>query len=260
MTPAQPMDSLAQRWQRLKPHAARYGRPGGGPLVILFHGCGGVQDHLRLYGERVAEAGGEAVVIDSYAPRGWGRAFGLAFVCTGAVLRGAERAGDVLAAAHGLMAEGDPDRPLILAGWSHGGWSIMDLMTMVLDRPGEAGLADPSPAPLSTLQALFLAYPYGGIGALSRVRPWLRSPDIQAIAPRLDHVTNLRDARRLYAAPRAAGCRVELWEPTARHSFDEPSGVTPWRRDDALGRESLDWFSRCLDRARSHPDTRADLA
>jgi len=242
---------MQQRWRRLEPHAVRFGGRGAGPLVILFHGCGGVQGHLALYAERVARAGGEAVVVDSYAPRGWARAFGLALVCTGAAFHGRERAGDVLAAAHGLMAEGDPGRPLILAGWSHGAWSIMDLMTMALTAPGEAGLADPSDRPLRTLRSLFLAYPYGGVGALSRVRPWLRSPDIEAIAPLYDHVTDRRDAQRLYVRPSAAGCPISLWEPQARHSFDEPPGAVPWRRDGALCAESLDRFSAYLDRVKT---------
>lgn len=60
---------------------------------------------------------------------------------------------------------------IVLAGWSHGGWAIMDLMTMGWEQPGEAGLADPDPTPLKGLRGLFLAYPYGGFGALSRRRP-----------------------------------------------------------------------------------------
>jgi len=239
---------MAQRWEALKPHVVRLGVAGGGPLVILFHGCGGLRDHLPRYAVVAAARGAEVVIVDSYAARGWSRTFGLAFVCTGLVLKGKERAGDILASAWGLLAEGEPDRPLVLAGWSHGSWSIMDLMTMPLTAPGEAGLVDPDPAPLDNLKGAFLAYPYGGVGALSRVRPWVRATDLLAISPQRDHVTNLHDARRLYDRPRAAGCNVEAWEPAASHSFDEPASVFPMRHEEALTLESLARFDVFLDR------------
>ena len=238
------LDTLEWRWASLEPSTTRYGQArAGAPLVILLHGCGGVRDHLRRYGEAAAGVGAQAVVIDSYAARGWSRAFGLAFVCTGAVLHGRERAGDVLAAAWGLLGEAHPDRPLILAGWSHGGWAAMDLMTMPVTNTGEAGVADPDPACLRNLRGLFLAYPYGGVGALSRGRPWLRAPDVLAIAPTRDHVTSARDVDRLYARARASGAHLALWRPEATHSFDEPTTAFPMRHDEALTRQSLDRFA-----------------
>lgn len=255
------LDTLEQRWSALVPHVVRYGKVGTGrPLVILFHGCGGLRDHLPRYAQVAAARGAEAVVVDSYAARGWSRAFGLTFVCTGAVLKGRERAGDVLAAAWGLLAEGDPDRPLILAGWSHGSWSIMDLMTMPLTTPGEGGLANPSPAPLRNLTGAFLAYPYGGVGALSRVKPWVRTPELVAISPRRDHVTNPRDARRLYEKPRASGCNIETWEPACTHSFDEPTSVFPMRHDEALTLESLERFDGFIGRVGRAPAALAPAA
>ena len=91
----------------------------------------------------------------------------------------------MLAAAWGAAAELDCDPArLVLAGWSHGAWAIMDLATMPLERPGEAGLADPSPEPLAGLQGLFLGYPYGGVTALSRTRPWVRGADGRRAARR----------------------------------------------------------------------------
>jgi dienelactone hydrolase len=231
-------DTLARRWDALAPYADHYGASGEGPLVVLFHGCGGVREHLEVYAEAAVAAGCEAVVVDSFAARGWSRAFGLAFVCTGLMLHGRERAGDVLASVWGL-AEGRADRPVVLAGWSHGAWSIMDLMTMSLTDWGEAGLADPDPGVLDAVKGLFLAYPYGGVGALSRVRPWVRSAPVLAVVPSHDHVTSIDDARRLYDRPRAAGAAVDLWEVEATHAFDEGAGVFPMRFDAALRDESV---------------------
>jgi len=236
-------DSLARRWSALEPYATRYGERGQGPLVLMFHGCGGVRDHLPLYAQAAVAEGAEVVVIDSYAARGWSDTFGLAFVCTGLMLHGKERAGDVLAAAWGLTRGEGAKRPLILAGWSHGAWSIMDLMTMPLKDWGEAGIADPTPAPLAKLKALFLAYPYGGPGALSRVRTWVRAAPVLGVVATRDHITGIGDARRLFEAPRAAGADVQLWELDATHSFDEPTGVFPMRFDAAMRDESLTRFA-----------------
>ena len=199
--------------------------------MLLFHGCGGLRPHLPLYAAAAAEAGVRAFVVDSYGPRGWSQTYGRVAVCTGARFWGRERAGDVLAAVQGVGARADVDASrLALAGWSHGGWAVMDLMTMPLTRSGEAGLRDGDPATLAGVRSLFLAYPYGGFGALSRRRPWRRSPRVLAILAGRDHVTRPAEARRLYAAPCAAGSEVDLWEiPEATHSFDEPTGVAPMR-------------------------------
>jgi len=165
------LDTLASRWAKLRPHVQVYGPAGRRPTALLFHGCGGLGTHLAVYARAAEAVGVRTVVVDSFAPRGWPRAFGKAFVCTGTVFRGAERAGDVLASAWGAVAELDADpHGLFLAGWSHGGWSIMDLMTMPLARPGEAGLADPDGALLGGLAGLWLTYPYCGPGALSQLR------------------------------------------------------------------------------------------
>lgn len=101
-----------------------------------------------------------AVTVESFTARGWSDRFVRWFVCSGLMFRGGRRAGDVLAAVQGVGAvEGvDPAR-LALAGWSHGSWAIMDLMTMRLDPRGEAGIADPGFADLSGVRARFWPIP-----------------------------------------------------------------------------------------------------
>src|SRR4051812_8503974 len=81
------LDTIASRWARLKPHVALHGPTGRRPTVLLFHGCGGVRPHIEGYARTVIELGARAMIVDSYAPRGWSRSFGLALVCTGALLR-----------------------------------------------------------------------------------------------------------------------------------------------------------------------------
>lgn len=249
------LHTLDQRWAMLRPHVQAFGpeapdRPG----VLLFHGCGGMRPHLPRYASAATEAGWTAFVVDSYAARGWSRPFALATVCTGMSFWGRERAGDVLAAASGLAAEGrlDPGR-LALAGWSHGGWSVMDLMTMPLTRPGEAGLLDPAPGPLAGLRGVFLAYPYGGFGALSRRRRWVRTPDVHGVLCLQDHVTSPADSRRIFETARRSGARVTVEEVRASHSYDEGLTLLHIRNDDSLARENLARFRAFLDRLDGGP-------
>lgn len=217
--------------------------------MLLFHGCGGMRPHLAEYAEAAAACGVRAYVVDSFAPRRWPKAYTRFLVCTGARFWGRERAGDVLAAARGVARRPEVDASrLVFAGWSHGGWSIMDLMTMPLKQAGEAGLADPDPAPLAGLRGLFLAYPYGGFGALSRKRSWLRAPRTLAVLPELDHVTSARDARTLFQGVRSACADLELWEVSgATHSFDELTGLFPMRYDAELSAQSLARFRGFLE-------------
>jgi dienelactone hydrolase len=243
-------DTLAERWARLEPHVTVYGPDDDQPrpAVMLFHGCGGQRSLARHYAEAAAAIGWRAFTVDSFAARGWNRPFALTFVCTGMLLKGSERAGDVLATCWGVTQrpDVDPDK-LVIAGWSHGSWSAMDLMTMPLTRPGEAGLADPSPEPLTGLRGLFLAYPYGGIGALSRVRDWVRKTKVAAILCEKDHITSPKDAERLYGAARRAGCEVELWRVGASHAFDEEDCGPPMKYDPELSAQSHARFQRFLE-------------
>jgi dienelactone hydrolase len=232
-----PLDTIGRRWDMLAPHVRAYGPPDEEPrpAVILFHGCAGVRPHMDIYAQAAAREGFRAFVVDSYEPRGWAQAYATAAVCSGAIFWGRERAGDVLAAVWGLSQDPGVDAARVnLAGWSHGAWSIMDLMTMPLERPGEAALADPSPECLGAVRSLFLVYPYGGPGALSRTRPWTRSPETYGVVAERDHLTGQADALRVFEA---AGDAAQLWIAPGTHAFDAPGHdgfPSPMRYDPEL--------------------------
>jgi dienelactone hydrolase len=189
----------------------------------MFHGCGGRRPFLAGYMRAAAEAGVMAVSVDSFAHRGIGRTRALAMVCSGLELPGWQRAGDVLACLWGLQTIAGVDaKRVVLSGWSHGGWAIMDLMTMALERPGEAGVADPDPALLDAVKALFLAYPYCGPGALSQLREWRHAPRTFAFVGEADRVAHPGLCRRAFRTAERAGVKLETWfVPTATHAFDE---------------------------------------
>lgn len=239
------LDTAEQRWAMLEPHVQAYGPGDDTPrgTVILFHGCAGMRPHIETYAEAAADEGFRAFIIDSYAARGWSQAWATGFVCSGAAFWGRERAGDVLAAVMGISRRSDVDAQRIgLAGWSHGSWSIMDLMTMALDRPGEAGLADPDPKWLDGVRSLFLAYPYGGVGALSRSRGWVRGPETLAVVCEKDHITGQADALRIFEAPRNCETTVHMWMAPGTHAFDAPGHEgfpSPMRYDPDLAGECV---------------------
>lgn len=245
---AERKDTVAERWAKLAPHVRVYGPADDDrrPAALLFHGCGGMRPHLPRYAEAAVAQGFRAFLIDSYAARGWSQAFGLAFVCTGAVFRGNLRAGDVLAAIHGVSQrpDVDPDR-LVVAGWSHGGWGIMELAASDR-RPGDIGLADPQTAALDGVKAAALFYPYVGIGATNRMKPWICKPKVLAVVSERDHLTTVRNAVRVFDGVKGCGVELDSWIAPGTHAFDEPSGVPPMRFDESLTREALDRWSRFL--------------
>ena len=242
------MDTLSTRWTQLEPHAIVVGpdddRPR--PAVVLFHGCGGMRPHLPLYAEAARAAGWRAFIVDSYAPRGWSRVYALATVCSGLQLRGDKRAGDVLAALNGVSQRRDVDASrVVLAGWSHGGWGIMEAMSSAR-TPGTLGLQNPGEIALDGVKSVYLCYPYIGIAALNRMRPWTHCPKTLAVISRTDHLTSVRNAERVHAMVRNCGAEVETWIAEGTHAFDEPTSAPPMRHDPDLTAEAIRRFSALL--------------
>lgn len=244
------MDTLSSRWARLEPHVTVVGPDDDlpRPAALLFHGCGGLRGHLPRYAEVARAQGWRAYIVDSYAPRGWNRQFAMATVCTGLLLRGWERAGDILAAIHGLSTRPDVDADtLLLGGWSHGGWGIMEAMSDDRDRPGALGVVDAQAVSLDGVKAAYLAYPYIGVAALNRMRPWRHCPKTLAVIAARDHLTTVRNAERVHAMVRDCGADVETWVADGTHSFDEPMTAPPMRFDERLRQQALERFGRLLD-------------
>lgn len=245
-------DTLQARWHRLSANVEAFGPRDDKcrPAVLMFHGCGGVRGHLPEYGEAAARAGWRAYLIDSFTPRGWSRQFGMAFVCTASVFRGWERAGDVAAAVYGISRRKDVDpHRMVLAGWSHGGWGIMELMSAPLKSPAEIGLADVDGLDLSGVKGAFLAYPYVGAVARRRFAAWVHRPRTFAVIARHDHLTTVRNARKVMDAVEDGGVEVERWLADGTHAFDEHSESPIMHFDPALAQESIDRFTDFLRRA-----------
>ncbi|ESQ93532.1 dienelactone hydrolase [Asticcacaulis sp. AC460] len=241
------METMAERFERLMPHVQVYGPDDAHPrpAILIFHGCGGIAANMAMYAQVAADIRVRVYVVDSYGPRGWSRKFGANFVCKGFKLRGFERSGDVLAMLWGLSRryEVDPKR-IMLAGWSHGAWAIMDLMTQELARPGEARLADPAPQWLDGVRGLFLAYPYINFMARSVTRPWHHKPPVFTVLTLKDHLASYKQSLRLVKGLRAQGVSVETMTLDSTHAFDE-EGIDKtkiMRYDEAGLQSTLDAF------------------
>jgi len=217
-------DTLEKRWVLLEPRMEIYGpdddRPR--PALIMFHGCGGLRPQLKLYAEAAAVTGIRIFIIDSFGARGWGRTFAVSMICTGMVFQGYERSGDVLAALWGVGRRKDVDASnLMLFGESHGGWTIMDLMTEKLTRSGEARIHDPDPKLLDGLKGLFLVYPYINFPARTNFSRWQHKTRVFVVAAELDHLTPYAHTMKTIDKLKAEGIPMQSISLNATHAFDE---------------------------------------
>jgi dienelactone hydrolase len=227
--------------------------PGPHPVVVLMHGCGGRRAHQSRWAEAARAAGVAALVVDSYAHRGISRLEAYATVCLGLRLWGRERAGDLYAALEFARRQpwADPAR-LAAAGWSHGGWSVMDALALA---PGDlmaraTGLSGLPEAPLAGLKAVFLVYPYAGPSSLTARHGWRMAPQTLAVLGGRDVVVGVRTPRRVLEKLAYAGAPVEIiWFENATHAFDEPEACdVRVRFDAALTAEAEEAFRALLRR------------
>ena len=214
---------LPLRLEVLRPEGLQPETEGPVPTVLLLHGCGGVQPMIRRYARAVQAAGAAAVIIDSFEHRAIGRIAAQLTVCTGLQLRGRERAGDLAQTLDWLGRQPwvDPAR-IVAAGWSHGGWTIMDALALAGNDPVRA-------AALARLAGVLLVYPYCGPPALSSSHGWgALAPPVTAVVCGRDQVVGSRAPLRALARLTADGVPVttHLLED-ATHSFDDDEASDP---------------------------------
>ncbi|MEM1360530.1 MAG: dienelactone hydrolase [Pseudomonadota bacterium] len=171
MSPEALSDKLSPHYRAILPEEGT----GPFPTALLASGCDGPKDNMDTWAEALNEIGWAALVVDSHTPRGFDREPLWRLVCTGAVLSGGERAGDLAVALADAreMEFVDPER-LALIGASHGGWAVLDLLALA-DRPRRPENlrrwpTSPNRDPLAGVVALAAIYPY--CGAASRVAHW----------------------------------------------------------------------------------------
>jgi dienelactone hydrolase len=217
---------LAAHAARLEPHMTivKPAGPGPFPVSLQFHGCGGIYAMQYEYAEAARAAGVAVVVVDSFGPRGIGAAEARATVCTGVRFRGAERSIDVLAVLAWLKTQAwvDPDR-IAAAGWSHGGWALMEALAGTLPE------ARAAPLPF---KAVSLFYPYCGPLSRTWANGWGENrPAIFACVGGRDVVVGRLLPERTLRRLEGDGLPLRLiLLKEAAHAFDEQSPVAPRTR------------------------------
>ncbi|MDZ4761241.1 MAG: prolyl oligopeptidase family serine peptidase [Alphaproteobacteria bacterium] len=196
------------------------------PVVIQLHGCGGKKPMQTRWAGAARLAGWAALIIDSYRHRRISSLEAYATVCTGARLWGRERAGDLYAALEWVRRQSWADRNrIVVAGWSHGGWTALDAMCMspgreVMETTGLSGLPC---EPLAGLVGAFLVYPFAGPGSLARTRGLRVDVSPMALVGTRDVIVGGRSlGRALERMPTPGQAMQVVVLEGATHAFDEP--------------------------------------
>jgi dienelactone hydrolase len=238
--------------ERLLPHATILKPQGFGPFptVFQFHGCGGLRPMQKPYAEAALGAGYAVVIVDSFRPRGLSRLDGSMLVCTGMALHGAERAADVFSLYE--WAKGQDwirnDR-VVMSGWSHGGWTVMDALALRDRAPRFCRLSDLPPEPLKGLRGAVLIYPYAAWPSMTYGRGWGEArPKVFALLCGKDQVVGTRYPPRALDRLERDGVPVErLVFPDATHAFDDEKASDPRARHRPdLFAEARSWYARSL--------------
>ncbi len=222
------METLDERIAALEPGFEIYrdvGTKTQQPVVIQLHGCGGKKALQGVWAKVAREAGWAVVVVDSYRHRRINTLEAYATVCTGMRLWGKERAGDLYATMEWVRRQNWADgNRIVAAGWSHGGWTVLDAMSL---SPGAemqeatrlSGLAD---EPLKGLAGAFLVYPFAGPGSVARIKGLRVDVTPLALAGTHDVIVGGRSLERTLQRMPMPGeaIRVEMLE-RATHAFDE---------------------------------------
>lgn len=226
--------TLAERARHLERHVRVLKPAGFGPFPVSLqlHGCAGCQPFQNSYAEAAVKAGVAVVIVDSLRPRNMSRLDGSLFVCTGTALRGAQRAGDLYAMLDWLKRQPWADASRVMAaGWSHGGWTVMDAFAQGDGAARMTGLVDADPALLKAVKGTFLVYPYASFPSLTSARGWSARPKVFAVLGGKDQVVGVDGPMKALNRLKADGLSVDvLTFPDATHAFDDDDANDPRTR------------------------------
>ncbi len=198
------------------------------PVALLFSGCDGPRDNLDALARVLTEAGWGAVIVDSHGPRGYTARPVWTAICAGQLFTGTERAGDVAVAIDLVrgMAQADAGR-LALIGASHGGWAVLDMLSLRRAGrrpPGLTAWPDSVASDgLAGVRHAVLFYPYCGPGSrVWRQPPAAEGPALTFLLVEDDSVADPAPCREVARAVSAGGGDVAVEEfAGVTHGFDQ---------------------------------------
>lgn len=212
------------------------------PLAILMPGCLGWHPHHDRWRDELLSRGFAVLHVDSFGARGFGdRAVMEREICTGRQIPGFERAGDLMAVLAEIWARPEVQADqTVLMGWSHGGWSGMDFMTLAETARTPPNLSTMPDLELSNIVAAFFFYPYCGFGSLTGEDGFPQSVKTVIFHGTADVITDPRECRARAEALAAAGADVEFVSlRNAGHWFDNHSEPTTYDSGAAAQTQSV---------------------
>ena len=207
----------------LKPHF-RIKRPldgGPSPTVVGFHGCYGVNKRVRDWADYLVELGYATIMVDSYTGRGF-TPDDVEDVCAGRKFWGSERAGDVLVSLNEIRKLSFVDKnQLVLIGWSHGAWTIMDLLALDPPRNLPTNLSRSPDQPLAGVKAIILFYPYCEFPAKARRRGWTHDIRVLLLIAGRDSIVSSEACLEIVSILENKGQPITVHVyPSVDHAFD----------------------------------------
>lgn len=250
-SPAERLALIAPHWRLTLPDG-----PGPHPALVLMSGCDGVRDNMGRWADAAQAMGFATLIVDSHTPRNLDDFEAWRLVCAGQQLTGAERAGDLaVALAHLRTQPGvDPARLAVL-GASHGGWTVLDFLTLSdadTPPPGLATWPDGSGAAARDgLRAAITLYPYCGAASRASARGWGWTGPVTMILVDGDTITGDAPCRDLADRQERAGRPVALTViDGVTHGFDQQdrSALSPLRFDATATARAADIVGAALHR------------
>lgn len=148
------------------------------PAVVIVPGCLGTNPYHATWSEFFVSQGWATLTVDSFSPRGLHKPSALQRVCDGSRPWGFERAADIIAAVKHLeQMPGVGEDKIVLAGWGHGGWAVMDALSFG-ETSRSTNLTGFSPDWAAGVQGVVLFDPYCGFGSRSKEYGWQVDADV----------------------------------------------------------------------------------
>lgn len=199
------------------------------PAVLLLHACFGNLGHVDRWARTLQSHGYAAVVVNSMRARGLEGHFDNVAVCSGLVLRPADRARDISISIEKLEALKRVDTSRIaIVGFSHGGWTVLEYLGQ-MDDPATG---DDSPRARPTVKSIVVVYPYCGGEVMSGLERWPREVRMLMLLAENDRAVGTSTCEEVANDLSARGYAVSLHVYAgAEHGYDvEPELV--WGHDE----------------------------
>lgn len=215
--PPMPVNELSDR---LEQHNLILIPDGEGPFpaVLLLHACLGNLGHVDEWARRLQSRGYVTVVVNSTKARGIEGHFDYMAVCSGRVLRPADRERDIVISIERLVQLQNVDQKRIgIVGFSHGGWTALGF----LGRQPETNSMGTKTDYRVGVVSVVAVYPYCGGEIESGLERWPRDIQMLMLLAGSDWTVGTAKCEELARDMRSRGYAVSVHTYTgARHGYD----------------------------------------